>query len=207
MDPCPFVRIVIGDLGIKFPASSKTTAFYSKIKLKNFATQFSSIPLISHENHPFDNQIHACFNFSKSELEKFVEKSKKNWCLKIDIYAGSRGSGCGFSSGKLLGAVSVPIDVKGVGNRGSVIQNGWFVIKGQSSKSELHLNVRAEMDPRFVFQFDGEPECSPQVFQVNGNVKQAVFTCKFGFRNGGERNLRSRCVLVSFDLNLSYLID
>ena len=69
------------------------------------------------------------------------------------------------------------------------------------------MNVRAEMDPRFVFQFDGEPECSPQVFQVNGNVKQAVFTCKFGFRNGGERNLRSRCVLDSFDLNLSYLID
>jgi hypothetical protein len=54
------------------------------------------------------------------------------------------------------------------------------------------LNVRTEYDPRFVFQFDGEPECSPQVFQVNGNVKQAVFTCKFGFRNGGERSLCSR---------------
>ncbi|KAK6159180.1 hypothetical protein DH2020_006494 [Rehmannia glutinosa] len=60
------------------------------------------------------------------------------------------------------------------------------------SDVKLHLNVRAEPDPRFVFRFDGEPECSPQVVQVNGNVKQPVFTCKFSFRNSGERILRSR---------------
>ncbi|KAF7149749.1 hypothetical protein RHSIM_Rhsim02G0019300 [Rhododendron simsii] len=30
--------------------------------------------------------------------------------------------------------------------------------------SRFHVNVKAEPDPRFVFQFDGEPECSPQVF-------------------------------------------
>ncbi|KAF8045030.1 hypothetical protein N665_5723s0001 [Sinapis alba] len=38
-----------------------------------------------------------------------------------------------------------------------------------------------------MFEFDGEPECSPQVFQVRGNNKQTVFTCKFGFRH--SRNL------------------
>ena len=74
-----------------------------------------------------------------------------------------------------------------------MVQNGWVAVGDRSSKksAQLHLNVRVEPDPRFVFEFDGEPECSPQVFQVNGNVRQAVFTCKFSFRNSGDRNLRS----------------
>ncbi|KAI9106721.1 hypothetical protein K1719_022249 [Acacia pycnantha] len=38
-------------------------------------------------------------------------------------------------------------------------------------------------------RFDGEPECSPQVFQIQGRVKQPVFTCKFSFR---DRNVSSR---------------
>ncbi|KAL0356956.1 UNVERIFIED_CONTAM: hypothetical protein Scaly_1381300 [Sesamum calycinum] len=138
---------------------------------------------------------------SRAELERLAEKSGKFSCLKIEIHRrSSRGnSGCGFGkSGKLLGCVVVQLDLKSIlennGNcRASAIQNGWVWIGGSDVK--LHLNVRAEPDPRFVFRFDGEPECSPQVFQVNGNVKQPVFTCKFSFRNSGERTLRSRSSL------------
>lgn len=123
-----------------------------------------------------------------------LEKSstaKKPYCLKIEVYAGKRELTCGFGGGKLLGTAS--LDLKGVENRVCVIQNGWIEM---DKRAKLNLNVRVEPDPRFVFQFDGEPECSPQVFQVNGNVRQAVFTCKFGFRNsGGEQNLISRLVL------------
>lgn len=208
MDPCPFVRIVIGSLALKFSAESKlpptSSTFDCKIKLKGFSTQSTSIPAFIQEREAIlDNRIHACFNFNKSELVKFVEKSNvrgKPSCLKIEIYGGKVGFG-NLKGGtrKLLGSVMVPLlDLKGlenIGHRGVVIQNGWVSVGGGSCAAELNLNVRAESDPRFVFQFDGEPECSPQVFQVNGNVKQPVFTCKFSFRNSADRNLRSRSSL------------
>ncbi|KAI3445857.1 hypothetical protein Pfo_002522 [Paulownia fortunei] len=203
MDPCPFVRIVIGNLALRFPEKShlSSLSFFCKFKLKGFPTQVSDVSFLAAESDAVDSRIHACFALKKAELEKLAEKSSKFYSLKIEIHRrSSRGSnGCGFvNSGKLLGCVVAQLDLKSIlenmgTNRGCVIQNGWVLIGGSDVK--LHLNVRAEPDPRFVFRFDGEPECSPQVFQVNGNVKQPVFTCKFSFRNSGERILRSRSAL------------
>lgn len=200
MDPCPFVRINIGNLALKFPAKYRTPvdSCYCKIKLSGgFATQFSTVPVI--QDGVVETRVHACYTLKKSELEKMVERLKGKCCsLKIEIFSGRSGIGCGFfNGGKRVGSVAVALDLKGLENsasssRGCVLQNGWVEIKG-SSGAGLHVNVKSEPDPRFVFQFDGEPECSPQVFQVNGNVKQPVFSCKFSFRNG-DRNLRSRFV-------------
>lgn len=209
MDPCPFVRIVVGNLALKLPTSSKSTAnlCYCKIKLKGYTTQLSTIPWLFQESDAIESRIHAGFTFKKLEFEKLVEKSsaKGATCsLKIEIFMGKRGNGasCGWKDGKFLGSVLVQLDLKAVessvgsNSKGCVMQNGWVSMVGGSGKGfELHVNVRAEPDPRFVFQFDGEPECSPQVFQVNGNVKQPVFSCKFGFRCCGERNMRSRLVI------------
>ncbi|GAA0170574.1 hypothetical protein LIER_40985 [Lithospermum erythrorhizon] len=211
MDPCPFVRICIANLAVKFPSLSKTQPLmdscYCKIKLnKGYPPQFATIPLILQENDPIESKIYSCFTFKKSELDKFVEKvySKGQNCnLKIEIFSGGKGCNKG---GKLLGSVLVGLDLKGYvesgGNSRVVMQNGWVLVgkngklkKVESLGPKLHLNVKVESDPRFVFQFDGEPECSPQVFQLNGNVKQPVFTCEFSFRNTGERNLRSRSSL------------
>ncbi|PQQ16337.1 uncharacterized protein Pyn_37713 [Prunus yedoensis var. nudiflora] len=65
---------------------------------------------------------------------------------------------------------------------------------------------RAEPDPRFVFQFDGEPECSPQVFQIQGNIRQPVFTCKFSFRSTGDRGTqRSRSLHLDHGNSRSWL--
>lgn len=193
MDPCPFVRIVIKNLALKSPILKSDSFCYCKMKLKDFQTQSSKICVVLQENQQIDDQIHASFNLKKSEFDKMMEKSgvlKKPFCVKVEIFAGKSEISCGFSGGKKIG--SVCLDLKSVENRVCVIQNGWVEI-GKGIK--LNLNVRIEPDPRFVFQFDGEPECSPQVFQVNGNVRQAVFTCEFGFRNsGGERNLRTRSI-------------
>nr|GLL23773.1 uncharacterized protein LOC109161384 [Ipomoea trifida] len=203
MDPCPFVRINIGNLALKFPAKYRTPvdSCYCKIKLSGgFATQFSTVPVIQDAEGVVETRVHACYTLKKSELEKMVERLKGKCCsLKIEIFSGRSGIGCGFfNGGKRVGSVAVALDLKGLENsasssRGCVLQNGWVEIKG-SSGAGLHVNVKSEPDPRFVFQFDGEPECSPQVFQVNGNVKQPVFSCKFSFRNG-DRNLRSRSSL------------
>ncbi|KAJ0078038.1 hypothetical protein Patl1_37292 [Pistacia atlantica] len=206
MDPCPFVRILVGNLALKFLVSSKSSSSdcYCRIKLKNFPDQDAQIPLIQQQNSTqepnvssLSNSLAACFSFNKSQIEKILQENKgssKSSTLMIDVYSGGSGASC-VTGHKLLGRVSVPLDLRGADAKVSTLHNGWMAIGGnkKSSSPELYLTVKAEPDPRFVFQFGGEPECSPQVFQVQGSVKQAVFTCKFGFRNsGGDRNLVSR---------------
>ncbi|XP_073125086.1 uncharacterized protein [Henckelia pumila] len=197
MDPCPFVRIVISNLALKFPEKPhpSSLSFFCKFKLKGFPIQVSDVSVLASDSDAIESKILACFTLRKAEFEKLAEKSGKFSSLKVEIYRrGGGGNSCGFGSGgKLLGCVGVQLDLKSFldNNRTSVVQNGWVSIGG--SEVKFHLNVRAEPDPRFVFRFDGEPESSPQIFQVNGNVKQPVFSCKFSFRSCGERNLLSRC--------------
>lgn len=224
MDPCPFVRLLVGNLALKIPVAAKpsptvvhpsTSPCFCKIRLKNFPQQTAVVPLIPPEN-AFPDTHHALaasFHLSRSDLDKLVSRSifagKPH--LKIAIYTGRRGTTCGFSSGRLLGKVSVPLDLAGTESRAAVLHNGWISIGkeakgGGAASAQLHLSMRAEPDPRFVFQFDGEPECSPQVFQIQGNIRQPVFTCKFGFRNNGDRNSRPRSPSISLFQSLSNFI-
>ncbi|XP_007018388.2 PREDICTED: uncharacterized protein LOC18591901 [Theobroma cacao] len=209
MDPCPFVRITVGNLALKIPVASKparsvvhpsSSPCFCKIKLKNFPLQTAVVPYIPPENQFPDNQLQtlaATFHLSKADIDKLAAKSifSAKLCLKIAIYTGRRGTTCGVNSGRLLGKVSVPLDLAGTESRACVFHSGWISIGKEANKgssAQFHLNVKAEPDPRFVFQFDGEPECSPQVFQIRGNIRQPVFTCKFSFRSTGDRNQRSR---------------
>ncbi|ONK74535.1 uncharacterized protein A4U43_C03F7370 [Asparagus officinalis] len=158
-------------------------------------------PPANHQRRPMaasqlDSNIVGTFVTCQAYLDKiaskaviFAGKSK----LKVAIYTGRRGSTCGVNSGRLLGKVTLPLDLKGVVGKGCVFHNGWVNVGRESkgSSAMLHLTVRSEPDPRFVFEFDGEPECSPQVFQVQGKMRQPVFTCKFSTYRPGDRNLRT----------------
>ncbi|VFQ78256.1 unnamed protein product [Cuscuta campestris] len=200
MDPCPFLRINVGNLALKFPAQSRSPpadSYYCKLKLcggGGFPTQLSTVPVIQESDEVVESRIHACYTLRKSDLERLRGKGKKSCGLRIDVFAARSAIGCGILKGaKRLGSAVLTLDLKslstGIGSRSVLFQNGWIAIGGSA---QLHVNVGSEPDPRFVFQFDGEPECSPQVFQVNGNVRQPVFSCKFSFRSGGDWNLRSR---------------
>lgn len=219
MDPCPFVRLTVGNLALKIPVASKparsvvhpsSSPCFCKIKLKNFPLQTAVVPFIPPENQFPDGHVHnvaATFHLSKSDLDKFAGKSifAGKLCLRISIYTGRRGTTCGVNSGRLLAKVSVPLDLAGTESRPStVFHNGWISVgkETKGSSAQFHLNVKAEPDPRFVFQFDGEPECSPQVFQIQGKIRQPVFTCKFSFRSTGDRNQRSRLVRISISIFL-----
>ncbi|XP_050211053.1 uncharacterized protein LOC126661267 [Mercurialis annua] len=193
MDPCPFIRILVGNLAIKFPNSFSTlkNSYFCKIKLKNFTTQSAKVPTLQNqENNCVSNSLAASFNLDSTQIKK-ITASTKPTNLILEIYSRSENS-CGFvKSEKLVGKVRVLIDLKKCETRACVMHNGWIGIgednNNTKKKIEFYFCVRGEPDPRFVFQFGGEPECSPQVFQVQGNLKQAVFTCKFGLRNSGER--------------------
>lgn len=228
MDPCSFVRILIGNLALKFPTVTSKPYFlsrihpsssscYCKIKLKSVPDEIATVPLVQDETTPtngnLSHSLAACFNLNKAQIDKMLEKSKSSKSnnsaisLRIDVYTGSNGMSC-VTTDKLLGRVSVPLDLRGAESRPSVIHNGWVGIgeNKKGSRPQLYLTVKSEPDPRFVFQFDGEPECSPQVFQVQGSVKQAVFTCKFGFRNSNnDRNLVSRTSMTEQSTPRSWL--
>ncbi|KAK4777559.1 hypothetical protein SAY87_017746 [Trapa incisa] len=228
MDPCPFARILVGNLALKIPShhsSSSRSSFSCDIKLaarpSSFPIRTVSIPLVISENSfapetCSPKSLAACFELDKACIDKLLLEKRPNKnspCLEISIYRSrchrEAGDGmCGLLGGnggrreKFLGKVTLPIPVrmpelmeylrKGE-PRGVVIHNGWVKIGAAADRSEeIFVTVRIESDPRFMFEFEKEPECSPQVFQVQGNVKQPVFTCKFSCRNPNtERNLRS----------------
>lgn len=223
MDPCPFVRLTVGNLALKIPVASKparsvvhpsSSPCFCKIKLSNFPLQTAVVPFIPPETQFPDGQLHtvaATFHLNKSDLDKMAGKTifSGKVSLKISIYTGRRGTTCGVNSGRLLGKVSVPLELSGSESKPLVFHNGWISVGKEAkagSSAQFHLNVKSEPDPRFVFQFDGEPECSPQVFQIQGNIRQPVFTCKFSFRNTGDRNQRTRSVhQLGFKFSFSFL--
>ncbi|XP_071721695.1 uncharacterized protein [Rutidosis leptorrhynchoides] len=202
MDPCPFVRILIGNLAIKFPAVSATTtsssssssSYFCKIKLDNLPHQQATIPLVDRdfqdpEPSSVSQSIGGCFNLNKSQLDRILHNNKKTNppSIKIEVYKESSSS-CSSTSnnGKLLGIFQVKLDLRGAENKPCEIFSGWIPIK--KNKSELFVSIKSEPDPRFVFKFGGEPETSPQVFQIQGGSQQAVFTCNFSCRNSSDRN-------------------
>ena len=200
MDPCPFVRLTVESLALKLPFSTKptpvsvvhpsTTPCFCKIHLRNFASQNALLPLSSAtgDSSPDSTTSAAGFHLDTGVLRRI---SNKPITLRVSVYTGRMGRTCGVSSAKLLGRVFVSIDLGNALTRPNTFHNGWLNLgKNEADKpsARIHLVVRSEPDPRFVFQFGGEPECSPVIFQIQGNIRQPVFSCKFS----ADRNSRSR---------------
>ncbi|KAL6974483.1 hypothetical protein U1Q18_028667 [Sarracenia purpurea var. burkii] len=210
MDPCPFVRLIIESLALKLPLSTKTagsgvypstsTPCYCTFRIKNFPPQTALLPLcsaaVTNTSPPDSAMSSAEFHIDAATLRRL---SGKPVTLRVSIYKGRMGRTCGITSGKLLGRVHVGINLGGADSRAAVFQNGWTKLGREPDypTARLHLTVRTEPDPRYVFQFGGEPECSPVVFQIQGNIRQPVFSCKFS----ADRNARSRSLPSDFATN------
>ncbi|KAI4347043.1 hypothetical protein L6164_007892 [Bauhinia variegata] len=211
MDPCPFVRLMVESLALKLPLATRpaaasgvhpsTTPCFCKIRIKNFPYQTALLPLSSSagDSSPDSTTSAAGFHLDSALLRRI---STKPVTLRLSVYSGRMGRTCGVSGAKLLGRVFVSIDLSGALSRPKTFHNGWLKLgKNGADKpsARLHLVVRSEPDPRFVFQFGGEPECSPVVFQIQGNIRQPVFSCKFS----ADRNSRSRSLPPDFRNNPS----
>ncbi|KAL4320002.1 hypothetical protein GQ457_18G001180 [Hibiscus cannabinus] len=200
MDPCPFVRLIVETLALKLPLPTKlagagvyptTTPCFCKLRLKNFPSQTALLPLSKNagDSPPESSTSADGFHLDALALRRL---SGKPVMLCVEVYTGRMGRRtCGVSSGKLVGSVQVSIDLGVSQTRPAVFQDGWMKLGNDPEKptAKLHLTVRAEPDPRFVFQFGGEPECSPVVFQIQGNIRQPVFSCKFSADRSRSRSL------------------
>uniref|UniRef100_A0A7N0VKM6 Uncharacterized protein n=1 Tax=Kalanchoe fedtschenkoi TaxID=63787 RepID=A0A7N0VKM6_KALFE len=204
MDPCPFVRLIVESLALKLPMPSRPTgayptSYYCKLQIKHFPTQTALLPLCSTPNDsspPESSSSSPGFHFDSAALRRF---SASPTTLRLSAYSCRADRTCGISSGKLMGRVDVVLGLHGCDARPNVFQTGWFKLGHDPDKPspKLHLVVRSEPDPRFVFQFGGEPECSPVVFQIQGNIRQPVFSCKFS----ADRNSRCRSIPSDFTNN------
>ncbi|KAL6647094.1 hypothetical protein ACP70R_014531 [Stipagrostis hirtigluma subsp. patula] len=235
MDPCPFVRVLVGNLALKMPVAPRaasaaggagvhpsTAPCYCRIRLNKLPYQAAAAPLLpcdaGEQAAPCTGAFAAAFHLSKADLDRATAKPalfgpRRAARLKVAVYAGRRGATCGVGhSGRLLGKVVIPLDLRDAAAKPVVFHSGWVGIGKRrgggggggrkaasdvaggaaAGQAQLNLTVRAEPDPRFVFEFDGEPECSPQVLQVQGSMKQPMFTCKFSCRSTSD--LRSRSV-------------
>lgn len=213
MDPCPFARLIIESLSLKLQVGAKsghgagvhpsTTPCYCKITLKNFPSQTALLPLsaAAADSSPPESATSAAgFHLDPASLRRM---SGRPVSLRVSVYSGRMGQTCGVRSGKLMGRVNMVVDVKGAECKPIVFQSGWMKLGRERESSpvyepaKLHLVVRSEPDPRFVFQFGGEPECSPVVFQIQGNIRQPVFSCKFS----ADRSSRSRSLPANFTIS------
>ncbi|PIN14338.1 hypothetical protein CDL12_13034, partial [Handroanthus impetiginosus] len=209
MDPCPFVRLIVESLALKLPSAAitpagsavhpTTTSCYAKLKINNFPSQTALLPIsTSSANLPESSTSAARFHLDPQTLRNLW--SKPVVTLKISVFTGRMGRTCGVPYGKLLGAVQVSVNLDHSQTRACMHHNAWMKLGrgrgGDETVARLHITVRSQPDPRFVFQFGGEPECSPVVFQIQGNIRQPVFSCKFT----AERNNRSRSLPSDFSI-------
>ncbi|OIW03975.1 hypothetical protein TanjilG_30251 [Lupinus angustifolius] len=216
MDPCPFVRVIVESLALK-PSSvnsgggihSSTTPCFCKININDFPSQTVILPLTSSSSDttPEITTSAPGFHLDSSSIRRL---SAKPLTLTISVYNSTMDRMCGFTSPKLLDRVTITItDLTSSVSQCRTFHKGWVHVGKNRNKvgdeadkgsTMIHLVVRSEPDPRFVFQFDGEPECSPVVFQIQeNNIRQPVFSCKFS----ADRNYRLRSFPSDFTNNES----
>lgn len=211
MEPRPFTRVSVAGLGLRIPHASKaapgagvhssSSPCFCEIKLQGHQIQTAPVPLVSSTSRsdPDAQLVAASFYLDEPALKALLQSTATCFTrpptLQVVVYTGRQGSSCCGSAGtaKLLGKFILPVSPDWVTSKPLPLQHGWVSIgnakaEGGRPGAELHLIVKVEPDPRYIFQFDGEPELSPQVVQIQGNIRQPIFTCKFT----RDRSFRSR---------------
>ncbi|XP_047338249.1 uncharacterized protein LOC124941913 [Impatiens glandulifera] len=196
MDPQIFIRLSIDSLGLRIPGTTATTKSgiriisspcSCEIRLRGFPVQTKSVPFVSVSEaiHP-TNAASSSFYLEESDLKALRTPNcfyaPQGGFLEIIVFAGRKGSHCGVGiKRQQIGTFRLEIGQEWCLGKAMVLCNGWVGIGKNNGKpdAELHLRVRLDPDPRFVFQFEDEIKLSPQVVQLRGSIKQPLFSCKF----------------------------
>ncbi|PAN33788.1 hypothetical protein PAHAL_6G044700 [Panicum hallii] len=191
MDPQPFVRLSVGQLGLKLPAGGNASKAASRlcdceIRLGGFPVQTAQVPLIHSPEFnldPFTNA--AVFSLDESDLKALAApgcfRAPRSY-LEVAVYLARFGARCGVAWRKrLVGVFRVELASSSEWREGKpvLLHHGWAGIGKGEARPELHLRVKMEADPRYIFQFDDEIALNPQVVQLHGSIRQPIFSCKF----------------------------
>ncbi|GFQ02292.1 hypothetical protein PHJA_002373200 [Phtheirospermum japonicum] len=199
MDPQAFIRLSVGSLGIRVPNTPPTptkpdpSTFSSpcvcEIRLRGFPVQTTSIPIVpSPESTPNPHSVASSFYLEESDLKALLAPGcfyASHASLEITVFTGRKGGHCGVGvKRQQIGVFKLNVGPEWCEGKPVVLFNGWIGIgknKHESGKpgAELHLRVKLDPDPRYVFQFEDDTKLSPQIVQLQGHVKQPIFSCKF----------------------------
>ncbi|MFQ6635629.1 hypothetical protein Gotur_012213 [Gossypium turneri] len=199
MDPQAFIRLSIGSLGLRIPGpalkSSKAGihAFSApcscEIRLRGFPVQTTPIPLVSSsEVTPDIHSIATSFYLEESDLKALLTPGcfyNHHAYLEITVFMGRKGTHFGVGvKRQQIGTFKLAVGPEWGEGKPVILFNGWIGIgknKHENGKpgAELHLRVQLDPDPRYVFQFEAVTMLSPQIVQLQGSVKQPIFSCKF----------------------------
>lgn len=199
MDPQAFIRLSISSLGLRIPGSalnlvkSRVQALSSpcscEIRLRGFPVQTTSVPLLtSSEATPDSHSIASSFYLEESDLKALLAPGcfySTHAYLEIVVFTGRKGSHCGVGiKRQQIGTFKLEVGPEWGEGKPVILFNGWIGIgknKQESGKpgAELHLRVKLDPDPRYVFQFEDMTRLSPQIVQLQGSIKQPIFSCKF----------------------------
>lgn len=199
MESRPFIRLAVCGLGLRVPVSSKAsrggvhssaTPCYCEISLLHFGTETVPISLVASNSTtaPNVNNIAASFYLDEPALEKLLLPScmprRTIPCLEVAVFLGKQ----------KLGIFRLPVGLHWAEGKLAVLHSGWAsigTVKVDGGKpgagAELHVEVKVEADPRYLFQFDKVTALNPQIIQVSSKNQQSIFSCKF------SRDKLSRC--------------
>ncbi|GFP93921.1 hypothetical protein PHJA_001536400 [Phtheirospermum japonicum] len=197
MDPQAFIRLSIGSLGLRVPSTVAKSSIHSftspcvcEIRLRGFPVQTTQIPFISSPNEagPNPQTIASSFYLKEADLKALLVRGcfyNSGSCLEIAVFTGRKGTHCGVGPKRQqIGTFKLDVGPEWAEGKPVVLFNGWIGIGKNRQESgkpgvELHLRVKLDPDPRYVFQFEDETKLSPQIVQLQGTVKQPIFSCKF----------------------------
>ncbi|TVU35169.1 hypothetical protein EJB05_17046, partial [Eragrostis curvula] len=224
MDPCAFVRLTVDQLLLKLPSvprpssgsgvhPSATPCFFT-LHLQDHPSlsRTAPLPLASGAGAAAAHADPIVLSLDAAAVQRLSARPAE---LVVSVHAGQTGSNCGMSAARALGRVRVAVDVaRAAAGETVVARDGWVDVgkpasssssSSSSARAQIHMVVRAEPDPRYVFQFGGEPECGPVVYQVpgggaGGGQRQPVFTCRF---SAGRRITRTRSLTPQSSMSRS----
>jgi hypothetical protein len=199
MDPQAFIRLSIGSLGLRStgiePNTGKSgiqrlsSTYVCEIRLRGFPVQTSSVPLITSAEVIRDTQnIASSFYLEESDLKALLAPGcfyNPHACLEIAVFSGKKGSHCGVGvKRQQIGIFKMQVGPEWGEGKPVILFNGWTGIgknKQENGKpgAELHLKVKLDPDPRYVFRFEDITTLSPQIVLLQGSIKQPIFSCKF----------------------------
>ncbi|CAK9177450.1 unnamed protein product [Ilex paraguariensis] len=199
MDPQAFIRLSVGSLGLRNRGTALNStksgihAFSSPclcdIRLRGFPVQTTSVPYVSSpETTPDFHSIASSFDFEESDQNTLLAPGcfyAPRVYLEIIVFTWRKGSHCGTGTKKQqIGTFKLEVGPEWCEGKPVILFSGWIGIgknKQETGKpgAELHLRVKLEPDPRYIFQFEDETKLSPQIVQLQGTIKQPIFSCRF----------------------------
>ncbi|KAF9624901.1 hypothetical protein IFM89_015523 [Coptis chinensis] len=199
MDPQAFVKLSIGSLGLRIPVvalkdvrngiQASTSPFLCEIRLRGFPVYTTPIPFISSlEAAPEPHSSTTSFYLEESDVKTLLTPGffhGSHAYLEITVFTVRKGFHCGVGSKKQqIGTFRLQVGPEWGEGKPVLLHNGWIQFgktKQDSGKpgAELHLRVKLDPDPRYVFQFEDETTLNPQIVQLHGNIRQPIFSCKF----------------------------